>query len=61
VVAAATLALLALPGVGTDVSGAPLVAAGDNPERLSSEAAFARLCGVAPLFRPPPARPTDTG
>ena len=41
--------LLALPGVGTDVAGALLVAAGDNPERLSSEAAFARLCGVAPL------------
>jgi len=41
--------LLALAGVGTDVAGALLVAAGDNPERLSSEAAFARLCGVAPL------------
>ena len=40
---------LDLPGVGTDVAGALLVAAGDNPERLSSEAAFARLCGVAPL------------
>ena len=26
-----------------------LVAAGDNPERLRNEAAFARLCGVAPL------------
>src|SRR5215218_4335866 len=26
-----------------------LVAVGDNPERLKSEAAFARLCGVAPL------------
>jgi len=34
---------------GTDVAGALLVAARDNPERLSSEAAFARLCGVAPL------------
>jgi transposase len=49
VVANAAPALLALPGVGTDVAGALLVAAGDNPERLSSEAAFARLCGVAPL------------
>lgn len=49
VVAAVAPALLALPGVGTDVAGALLVAAGDNPERLSSEAAFARLCGVAPL------------
>jgi transposase len=26
-----------------------LVAAGDNPDRLHSEAAFAHLCGVAPL------------
>jgi transposase len=26
-----------------------LVAAGDNPERLRSEGAFANLCGVAPL------------
>jgi transposase len=49
VVSQAAPALLALPGVGTDVAGALLVATGDNPERLSSEAAFARLCGVAPL------------
>ena len=26
-----------------------LIAAGDNPHRLHSEAAFAHLCGVAPL------------
>ena len=26
-----------------------MIAAGDNPERLTSEAAFAHLCGVAPL------------
>jgi transposase len=26
-----------------------LVTAGDNPERLRSEGAFARLCGVAPI------------
>ena len=26
-----------------------LAAAGDNPERLRSEAAFAHLCGVAPI------------
>jgi transposase len=50
VVSEAAPGLLALPGVGTDVAGALLVAAGDNPERLSSEAAFARLCGVAPLL-----------
>jgi transposase len=42
-------ALCALKGVGPDVAGALLVAAGDNPERLRSEAAFASLCGVAPL------------
>jgi len=49
VVSEAAPGLLALHGVGTDVAGALLVAAGDNPERLSREAAFARLCGVAPL------------
>ena len=26
-----------------------LVTAGDNPDRMKSEAAFAMLCGVAPL------------
>jgi transposase len=36
-------------GVGTDVAGALLVAAGDNPERLRSEAAFAMLCGASPV------------
>ncbi len=41
--------LRALLGVGADVAGALLVAAGDNPERLHSEASFAQLCGVAPL------------
>jgi transposase len=41
--------LLLLVGVGTDVAGALLVAAGDNPQRLCNEGAFARLCGVAPL------------
>lgn len=41
--------LLELVGVGTDVAGALLVTAGDNPDRLRSEAAFAHLCGVAPI------------
>jgi transposase len=41
--------LLALYGVGVEVAAVLLVAAGDNPERIKSEAAFARLCGVAPL------------
>jgi transposase len=36
-------------GVGTHTAAILLVAAGDNPHRLKSEAAFAHLCGVAPL------------
>ncbi len=41
--------LVARFGVGIDTAGALIVAAGDNPERLRSEASFAALCGVAPL------------
>ncbi len=41
--------LLAMLGVGTDVAGALLVAAGSNPERLHNEAGFAALCGVSPV------------
>ncbi|MGI9052477.1 MAG: transposase [Ilumatobacteraceae bacterium] len=41
--------LLAMYGVGYDVAAKLLVAAGANPDRLHSEAAFAHLCGVAPL------------
>ncbi|MDX8030599.1 IS110 family transposase [Lentzea sp. BCCO 10_0856] len=41
--------LVGLLGIGTDVAGQLLVTAGDNPQRLHSEAAFAKLCGVAPL------------
>ncbi|WP_445398604.1 IS110 family transposase [Streptomyces sp. LE64] len=41
--------LLALKGVGTDVAGQLLATVGDNPDRLRSEAAFAHLCGVAPI------------
>ncbi|MCA1788614.1 MAG: IS110 family transposase, partial [Thioalkalivibrio sp.] len=41
--------LLALNGVGPDVAGQLLATTGDNPERLRSEAAFAHLCGVAPI------------
>jgi transposase len=48
-VAALNPALLALTGVGVEVAGQLLVTAGDNPQRLVSEAAFAMLCGVAPL------------
>ncbi|TVR93462.1 MAG: IS110 family transposase [Trueperaceae bacterium] len=41
--------LLALKGVGPDVAGQLLATTGDNPDRLRSEAAFAHLCGVAPI------------
>ncbi|MGW8528412.1 MULTISPECIES: IS110 family RNA-guided transposase [Nocardiopsidaceae] len=41
--------LLELKGVGPDVAGQLLATAGDNPGRLASEAAFAHLCGVAPV------------
>jgi transposase len=48
-VAATAPGLLALFGVGPEVAGQLLITAGDNPERMRSEAAFARLAGVAPL------------
>jgi transposase len=41
--------LLALQGVGLDVAGQLLVTAGDNPDRIRNEAAFAHLCGAAPI------------
>jgi transposase len=41
--------LAALSGVGTDIASALLVAAGDNPERLRTEASFAHLCGTSPI------------
>ncbi|HEX3312403.1 MAG TPA: transposase [Streptosporangiaceae bacterium] len=48
-VAARAPGLLALHGVGPDTAALLLVAAGDHPERLRSEAAWAHLCAVAPL------------
>jgi transposase len=41
--------LLAVPGVGPDIAGHLLVTVGDHLHRLRSDAAFAMLCGVAPL------------
>jgi transposase len=49
-VATAAPTLVALPGVGVDTAGQLLVTAGDNPQRLNSEAAFAHLCGAAPIL-----------
>lgn len=36
-------------GVGPDTAAALLIAAGDNPGRLHSEASFAALCGASPV------------
>ena len=41
--------LLALYGIGPDTAALLLIAAGDHPERLRSEAAWAHLCAVAPI------------
>jgi transposase len=41
--------LLGTYGVGPDTAAALLIAAGDNPERLGTEASFAALCGVSPI------------
>jgi transposase len=41
--------MLAKQGVGTDVAGSLLVAAGDHPERLRTERSFAALCGSSPV------------
>jgi len=42
-------ALRAAKGVGPDVASILLIAAGDNPDRLHSDAAFAALCGASPI------------
>lgn len=41
-------ALRDLPGVGTEVASQLLVTVGDNPQRVTTEAQFAALAGVAP-------------
>jgi transposase len=41
--------LLAIFGAGTETAGQLLTTAGQNPHRLRSEAALARLCGTAPI------------
>ncbi|GAA5066660.1 IS110 family RNA-guided transposase [Nocardia callitridis] len=35
--------------LGPDTAAALVISLGDNPDRLSGEAAFAHLCGVAPI------------
>ena len=48
-VAVTAPSLLALHGLGPDTAGSLLVTAGDNPDRLHSESAWAHLCGVTPI------------
>ena len=48
-VSAANPALRAAYGVGADTAAQLLITAGANPHRLHSEAAFAALCGAAPI------------
>jgi transposase len=40
--------LVGLFGFGPDTAGQLIVTAGDNPQRLHSEAAFSMLCGASP-------------
>lgn len=47
--AATCPALVELAGIGADSAAALLISAGDNPQRLRSEAAFAALCGTNPI------------
>ena len=47
--ARANPALRGAKGVGADVAAILLVAAGDNPGRIRTEAAFAAMCGVNPI------------
>jgi transposase len=41
--------LLNIFGVGVDTAAVLLVTAGDNPGRITSEGAWAMLCGIAPI------------
>lgn len=43
--------LLNVVGIGPDTAVTLLITMEDNPERLSSEASFAALCGVSPVER----------
>jgi transposase len=58
-VAEAAPTLLAMKGVRTETAASLLVAAGDNPDRLRSEGAFAHLFGLH-RYLPPREGPTGT-
>ena len=38
-------------GIGPDSAAEMMIVAGDNPARIRSEAAFAKLCGACPIPR----------
>jgi len=46
---AAVPTLRAAFGIGADSAAEMMIVAGDNPTRVRSEAAFAKLCGVCPI------------
>jgi transposase len=46
---AAAPQMLELVGVGFDIAAELLVTAGDNSDRVRSEAAFAKMCGACPI------------
>jgi len=48
-VKAAAPELLNIYGIGADTAAVLLVTAGDNPQRITSEGAWAMLCGIAPI------------
>jgi transposase len=43
------LELIAQRGIGVETAAQLLITAGDNPDRLHHEAAFAHFCSVAPI------------
>jgi transposase len=49
ITATAAPQLRAVYGVGPDTAATLLSTIGDNPDRIRSDAAFAKLCGVCPL------------
>jgi transposase len=59
ITATAAPQLRAVYGVGPDTADTLLSAIGDNPDRIRSDAAFAKLCEVCPL-EAPAAKPFGT-
>jgi transposase len=47
--AACAPAMTNAPGISTGTTAEMLLLVGDNPERIRSEAAFAKLCGACPI------------